>query len=165
MVQETGSSAGVLLINPVYLTAPLNNSSNNPSALETHKIPFGFAVGIFRIEQMLSSYFSENLSSTINFSLEDLDAPEDNRNLYLFGKKPQLQLQAFVWTYDIPVGGRTWHLSVYPTLEFFVVNRSLLAWMILAAGVLLASLIQAFLLAMTGRAAMVQRQVAEARAA
>ncbi len=155
LVQETGSSAGVLLIDPVYL----NDSSVKQEGDWTHSPPFAFAVGVLRIEEMLTEYFSKNVSTVINFTLEDREAPTNNQILYRFGSAVRAEFRQLIWAYDIPIGGRIWHLSVYPTAEFFVTNRSLFAWIVLAAGLILVSLLQAFLLTMTGRTAVVQRQV------
>lgn len=157
LVQETGSSLGVLLLDPIYQDQLTNG---NHAASEPRQL-HGFAVGVFRVEEMFFRDLAQNLPDTLAFLLEDPDAPEGSKRLYLSGPAMLPQLTRFAWNGDIPVAGRTWRLSVYPTQAYFAANRSFLAWLVLAAGLILASLLQAFLLAITGRAAIIQRQVNE----
>ena len=156
-VQESNASAGVLLINPVYLDLPAADGQLSPE----QRKPYGFTVGVFEVEKMLAQYLAKRLPYTLDFALEDLAAPEDSRLLYRSGQTLLPQFSQFAWEGDIPFGGRVWHLTVYPIPAYFAVNRSLFAWMILPAGLVLASLLQVFLLAMTGRNAVIRRQVNE----
>jgi len=156
LVQESSSSAGVLLVNPVYLDQP----QAGPFITESRK-PYGFTVGVFRVEEMLARYLAKNLPDTLAFVLEDRAAPEGGRLLYHSGQTIQPQLIRFAWASDIPIGGRLWRLSVYPTPAYFAAARSLPAWIVLAAGLVLVSLLQVLLLAMTGRTAVISRQVKE----
>lgn len=157
LVQDSDSSAGVLLLDPVYQD---QSTAGQQLALDNRK-PFGFTVVVFQVEEMLARYFVNNLPDTLVYALEDKDAPEGNKLLYRSGQAMPSQFTKFAWEDDIPFGGRLWHLSVYPTPAYFAGDRSLLAWMVQVAGLVLASLLQAFLLAMTGRTAVIQRQVNE----
>ncbi|MCQ8129314.1 putative bifunctional diguanylate cyclase/phosphodiesterase, partial [Methylomonas rivi] len=123
--------------------------------------PHGFAVGVFRVEEMLAYQFKAGLSKALAFMLQDREAGDEKGLLYRSGNPVQADLSFFSWEDDIPFNGRLWHLSVYPTPDYLVANRSLLAWMVLAGGLVMASLLQALLLTITGRTSIVQRQVHE----
>ncbi|MGZ5007028.1 MAG: EAL domain-containing protein [Methylobacter sp.] len=157
LIQDLNPSTSVLLLNPVYKDIP----KADQEAVATHLKPFGFTVAVFRMQEMLSQHFVNPLPDTLSFILEDKEAPENNKLLYRSGPAIQSHLANLAWAGDIPIGGRIWHLSVYPTPEYFAANRSLLPWLVEATGLILASLLQAFLLAMTGRNAAIQRQVNE----
>ncbi len=149
LVQEYGSSAGVLLFHPVYL-----NSLNSSIATQ----PYGFAVGVFRVEKMLEQLLEKGLPKYMALSLVDTQAAADGL-LYRVGQMPNPKLDEFSWKNEIPFNGRLWHMTAYPTTAYLAANRSLLAWGWLAGGLILASLLQVLLLAMTGRASAVQKQV------
>lgn|GEM_PF-488830 len=157
LVQEQGSSMGVLLLNPVYLeeASQQQNASGN-------RIPYGFAVGVFRVEQMLTHLFENGLPKGLSLTLEDKQtATPEGGLLYQAGKISSPESSVFTWMDELPFNGRLWRLTLYSSQEYMASNRSFLAWMVLATGLVLASLLQAFLLAMTGRTALVQRQVQE----
>ncbi len=151
LVQEQGDGIGVLLLHPVFLQeAPANTDT-----------PYGFTVGVFRVENMLGQLFAKALAKDLALMLEDQLAASGGGILYRSGLDYQPQLNKFGWVDEIPFNGRLWRLSIYPTTEYMASNRSLQAWMVLAGGLMLASLLQALLLAMTGRTSVVQRQVQE----
>ncbi|WNB77399.1 bifunctional diguanylate cyclase/phosphodiesterase [Methylomonas koyamae] len=154
LVQESGVSNGVLLLHPVYAEAA--QAAAGPFGPKT---PSGFAVGVFRIEDMLQHQLAASLPYGLAFRLEDNGAPADNRVLYRYGAPAEADLAEFSWSGEIPFNGRTWLATVYPTREFMAANRSLLAWTVLAASLILVSLFQALLLAITGRNAAIERQV------
>lgn len=154
LVQESGVSSGVLLLHPVY-----GEDSQSAASPTGRKTPSGFAVGVFRIADMLQHQLETMLPLGLAFRLEDSGAPADNQLLYRYGASTDATLSRFTWTGAIPFNGRTWSASVYPTREYMAANRSLLAWTVLAAGLVLVSLLQALLLAITGRNAAIERQV------
>lgn len=150
LVQASGSRYGVLMLQPVY---PEQQSAGDK--------PYGYAVGVFVVEQMLSQLIGTALPANLILDVEDQGGNGESIVLFHYGGKAQPQYADFSWSSNIDIGGRIWRISVYPTAEYFAENRTLLAWMILAAGLLLVSVLQAFLLAMTGRASVVQRLVEE----
>jgi len=156
LVQEQGYSAGILLLHPVYLQQKINKLTDGAEM----PMPFGFAVGVFRVEEMLQQLFAKGLVKDLGLSIEDTGMDSLNTR-YLYRSAPAFQPQddLFSWQDTLDFNGRLWRIMVYPTPEYLAVNRSLLAWLVLAAGLVFSSLQQAFLLAMTGRTSLVQRQV------
>lgn len=151
LVQDSTANAGVLLLHPVY--------RNHTSATGHNKIaPRGFAVGVFRIDKMLSELAVKSIPAELAFSLHDTAAPSENQTLYRLNVNRPL-LSEYTWESDVAIGGRAWHITLSPTRAYLEENRSFLPWIVLAAGLTLVSLLQAFLLAITGRTSIVQRTV------
>ena len=137
LVQDNNSN-GLLLLQPVY------------DFQETKKLK-GFAVGVFKIERALSKLVEEKLSKNLLFKLEDLDTSSENNLLYSnFYDGARIESK-MIWTKKIDFAGRHWQMTLYPTNQFLVEHRSLVTWVILAMGLVVASLLQAMLLGITGR--------------
>lgn len=143
-------------MDPVYLDQASHQQSSS-----SNRIPYGFAVGVFRVEKMLTDLFKKDLPKGLALTLDDKEAVTGNGFLYRAGQIYQSESSMFTWADEIPFNGRLWRLTLYSSEAYMASNRSLLAWMLLAKGLVLSSLLQAFLLAMTGRTAVVQRQVQE----
>jgi len=147
LVQDNTDSTGLLLLQPV---------NDRHSA---RKLPKGFAVGVFKIESMLKKLISQQLPNGLLFSMEDLQADSGNRLIYRDVYNPDQLEPSMVWKQDLKFAGRQWQIMLYPTHQFLVAQRSLLAWTILALGLITTSLLQSMLLGITGRAFAIQRRV------
>ena len=66
-----------------------------------------------------------------------------------------------VWQTRLRVADRHWELSIFPTEAYLLQHRPWLAWGVGVIGLMLAALLQIVLLAVTGRAILVERQVTE----
>ena len=147
LVQENSNSNGLLLLQPVY------------DGHTTNKSPRGFAVGVFKVENMLKKLINQQLPKGLLFSLEDLEAGTSNRIIHSNRYQHDQVENEMIWTQDLDFAGRHWQITLYPTNQFLISERSLVAWAILALGLVIASLLQALLLGMTGRAFSIQRRV------
>jgi PAS domain S-box-containing protein len=145
LVQDN-NSIGLLLLQPVY------------GSQETKTLK-GFAVGVFKIEAALSKLVGEKLSKNLLFKLEDLDANSENSLLYSNLYDDAKIESKMIWVKKIDFAGRHWQMTLYPTSQFLVEHRSLVTWVILAMGLVIASLLQAMLLGITGREFSIQQQV------
>lgn len=153
LVQETGSSAGLLLLVPVKL----DNVSSENKAL-THVVD-GFSVGVFRIEKMLQHLFEKNFPEGFVIVINDKYAPESNKLLYSSAALKTQVNSEFFWQSEIMFVNRVWQVSVFVTDSYIALNYSLLAWQILVAGLLFATLLQVLLLNITGRNEIILQQV------
>ncbi len=148
LIQDSGEHAGLLLLQPVYGRQAAAND-----------MPLGFAVGVFKIEEMLIQQTDKYLPAHLGFSLEDLAAEASNRLIYR-NREPLAVGQQFIsWKRTLNFAGRAWQISLYPTTEFLTNERSLFAWSVLATGLIVASMLQAMLLGISGRALAIQRRV------
>ncbi len=146
LVQDSNAN-GLLLLQPVY------------DWQSTSKLTKGFAVGVFKVENMLKKLVHQNLPAGLLFSLEDLDAKPDNRLVYSNRNSQDAVNSEMHWSHRLEFAGRHWLISLYPTKQFLIERRSLVAWAILVMGLMIASLLQAMLLGITGRTFAIQRRV------
>lgn len=145
LVQETGSSAGLLLLQPV--------------CREKDVPPSGFAVSVVRIENLLHRLDAGAALAGMEVALKDEQAPPQASVLYESENVPAAVAPA--WQTTIAIGGRSWRLGLYPKPEYLASHDSGLSWSVLASGMALAGLLQTLLLGMTGRASATQRRVEE----
>ncbi len=153
LVQETGSSIGLLLLVPVKL----DNAGTENSTFT--RLLGGFAVGVFRIEKMLQHLFEKNFPEGFVIVIHDKNAQEPNKLLYSSASLKTPVNSEFSWQSEIMIANRIWQVSVFVTDSYIALNYSLLAWQILVAGLLFASLLQVLLLNITGRNETILQQV------
>ena len=137
LVQELEESTAVLLIIPVNVDV---NS----------KQPLGYAVGVFRIENILHHIFNGELPDGLEASFIDTTATNAYKTLYHSPKIIDANSSDYAWTSDLVFGGRTWQLTLLPSKSYLTAQYSLLAWQALLAGLILTSLLQVLLLSITG---------------
>lgn len=157
LVQETGSSAGVLLLNPVYLDRGDRESRSRQGLI----MPDGFAVGVLRIEDIVRDSITHILPAGLIFKLSDQGAAGGMVPLYDSSDGASEISDKHAVSSDFFIGGRYWRMSITPTVAFLAANRSLGAWGVLAVGLILASFLQAMLLGITGRASVIRKRVDE----
>lgn len=150
LVQDNDDHSGLLLLQPVY------------SELATRSaMPQGFAVGVFKIEEMLIQQTSQHLPAHLGLTIEDLGAEQGKRLIYSNHEPSFNGQQALIWQKRVNFAGRQWQITLYPSAGFFASERSLFAWSILSTGLIVASMLQAMLLGMTGRSLAIERRVDE----
>ncbi len=159
-----GTQHGLLFLHPLYRkeTAP-----GSPPDGRTRLA--GFTLGVFRLGDMVRGALSEMDRPGVVVRIEDDSAPPPQRVLY--EEKPREPVTAAAAHGQAAPGpmhrvgynahGRRWTLSFSPTPEYLPAQRSWQAWAVLAAGLLFISLIETFLLVITGRGAKVEVMVAE----
>lgn len=172
LVQETGRRFGVLVFLPVY-----RNGLPHETLEERRGNLQGYMVGAMRAGDVLEAFMAEVEEEGIVHRLLDETAPAGERLLFecdhahahggfvlheegLFGGTLQLRKSV-----PITFGGRQWRFEIQAGQRFFSRHRSETAWLILFAGLLLTSLIGAFVLVVSGRGGVLRRLVAERTAA
>jgi PAS domain S-box-containing protein len=172
LVQEKGQQFGVLVFLPVY-----RNGLPHDSLEERRRNLQGYMVGVLRAGDVLESFMKDAEEEGIVHRLLDDSAPPGERVLFecehvldgggfvleekgLFGGSARLKREV-----SIPFGERQWRFEIHAGQRFVAQHRSESAWLILAAGLLLTSLIGAFVLVVSGRGGMLRRLVAERTAA
>ena len=145
LVQEQGDQKGVLVLDP------LKQSDGRLS---------GFAVGVYRLGDLLASSFSKADSQRwqgIGFELHSRGIGGRQELLARYGPSRDL-MQG--WSVDVPVNfaGQNWTLSVLPTKPALIQRQSTLPQQLLLACLLLVILNQAFLLVVTGKEQLERRE-------
>lgn len=153
LIQGDGKNIGVLLLHPVFQPPPIAAESIQTQTL------IGFAVAAFQINDIFAHYLNHKLDSGLLVSLEDKKAPYRNRWLFHSGESIEPHTSRFLWQNTLSVADRDWQLSVFPSATYLANKYSPVAWIVLASGLILTSVLQAYLLTITGRAAQAQRRV------
>lgn len=152
LVQESGSTPGFLIFDPIYEPDKPRDTIN-----ERHDNLTGFALGVFNIETMIHSILFDLDLRGMKLHIYDNYMREESANLY--GEEDSVA--PFSYKMALDVAGRQWTLEFSPTENFLNNNNGWQAWSVLIGGVLFISLLEAFLLIMTARTEIVKRIVAE----
>ncbi|NOQ16699.1 MAG: EAL domain-containing protein [Methyloprofundus sp.] len=144
LVQESGSSISVLLLVPVEI---ISAEKNKPEST----MPAGFAVGVFRIAEMLDSLIGQHLPAGLSVVLKDKNTVSSEQLLYSSANTVSPPTTEYIWQTDIVFAGRTWQLSTYATSEYISIQQPLFALKILFAGLMLTGFLQILLFVITGR--------------
>jgi signal transduction histidine kinase len=164
LVQETEAQFGLLIFLPIY-------SAGLPHATveERRQNLQSYATGVFRIGDMIEASLSSAAWQDIALRLYDASAPPGKRLLYsrpgLSPGRPERAVDeagrestsGFQWGISFVMAGRQWTLRFSPTPAYLATQRTWQAWLVLACGLLLAGLLGAFLLLLTGRTASIER--------
>lgn len=152
LVQDSENHPGILMLSPAYRVG-----SGDSNAREL----IGFAVAVIRIDQMLKIALAGHLPDSLLIELEDPNIPGDQRLLYRTPGGQDSPPSAVSWTTSLQVADRQWSLRVLPTAAYIEQHRPWIAWAVGVIGLLVVALLQILLLAVTGRAALIQRRVDE----
>ena len=142
LVQEQGTSAGVLLFVPVYrdATALAVGSEASPALL-------GFALGVFRIQDIMMSVLPAGYSGEIRVALVDESLTGERSELFNDGFEPTelTKGQSFLLDNRFEFGGRRWRL-VGGSASGYEENLSTASyWGVVFAGFLLTGFSLAYL--------------------
>jgi signal transduction histidine kinase/integral membrane sensor domain MASE1 len=167
LVQEISKQFGTLVFLPIY-------KKNLPhNTMEERRQNFqGFALGVFRIGDIVETAQKSSPLDRIEFEIYDEMTPAKERLLYI-DRLPKNEASASTdaeearnvtglrWSATLDVAGRRWTLRFSPTLDYLTAHRSWQAWTMLATGLLFTSLLGGFLLILTGRSAEIEHLVGE----
>ena len=149
LVQEMATEYGILLFRPVY-RAGLPHDTNE----QRHNNLLGFALGVFRIGEVINAATGPLKSSGINAVIYDDSAPTSERFLASWpamtqtdpsqaeqaqGKPERERIESF------DVGGRRWTLVLTPTKALYSTTVPRVAWVMLMAGLLFSGLLAAYI--------------------
>jgi len=167
LVTETGGGPAFLLTFPIYRRRALADTLEG-----RRRNLIGFAVGAFRIGDVIEASLKELPPAGLDLDLLDRSAPEGDRLLYVHRSRLRagpggLRVEddgpvgGLQWSTTLEVGGRQWTLRFRPAPEFLAARRSWHPWGVLAGGLLLTALLVAYLASATGQAARAERLVRE----
>jgi len=165
LVQESGEQNGLLLFLPVY-------AGERPavSLLQRRRELLGYAVGVFRMHDLLVSAATDLALENLNVSLSDQSAAVADRTLAAvhigaMGNATELDQPIAEdmpgWSRGYLFAGRLWRLSVSATPAYLSEHLSLSAWVVLAGGLSFTGLLCVLLLTITGRAISERHQAEE----
>ncbi len=137
LVQEFGSQYGFLVFAPVYRSEKL------PTTVEDRRLNLkGFALGVFRIGDMMKSayHLRNGKKSDIAVYLLDNSDPLAQQVLFPKGAEEQVKIasnQPLRYSYQIKNAGREWSLLIVPAAASTYLQNSWQPYVILIAGFLI----------------------------
>jgi diguanylate cyclase (GGDEF)-like protein/PAS domain S-box-containing protein len=162
LVQETANQPGFIVFAPVYRkAASLDSRESRQQNLA------GFALGVFRIGEIVEHSLAHLTNKPIDMVLYDQSGPKNDRVLYSNRTTPsQLgndsSLGLITYARSIDVAGRVWTVVLTPTRAYLSARGSWHPWAALILGLMITVLLARYLFISIGRARHVERLV-EAR--
>jgi len=154
LMQDQQQAIAVLLFHPVY-RSPLPPSS----LAERRRLLRGYVVAVIRIADMLDDALSAYPRDDFQLQLSDISEPSPALLYGLRETPATTAAKPMIWEQELSYAGRQLRLRISPSPAYLQAQHSLQPWSVLAGGLLLCSLLGAFLLTMTGRAEHVRQQV------
>ena len=130
LTQDTDNQAGLLVLLPVYSGEPPADVSERRKSLA------GFAVAVFRVNDLVQAEFNALQAKGIEACLRD----DSSAGELLYGNKFADGNQV-----SLEVAGRNWIIQYSPTPEFIAGHSRFQSWLVLAAGLAFTFLIAAYL--------------------
>ena len=168
LVQETGHQFGLLVFLPIY-----DHRLPHATVEERGQNLHGYATGVFQIGDMVEASLPDLAREGLELWIEDDAAPTNQRLLYDSRKRAPEGVSltregAFVenptgmhWQTTVGLAGRRWELHFTPTPTYLAVRQSYQPWTVLGGGLVFTSALGAFLLIVTGRAAVIEQLMVE----
>lgn len=155
LVQRGGKEIGALLFLPVYEKGEL--PATTPLRRQQLK---GFLLSVFSFSNLIDSSLATFPKGGFSLSVTDISDAATAVPIYGDERSATGSDEFRIgWSDSIRVGERSLRFNFSPTERYLYQHRSWQAWMVLAWGLLFASLLGAFLLLISGRASKVQQLV------
>lgn len=161
LVQESGTQKGMLALLPIYTDgSDPGNESARRAALR------GFAVGVYRLGDLLAETFRGRDWDTVDVTLVDVT---DRAKPIVIADLPardsatpdQVSAAPTATTEPLDVYGRAWELTVRPRSAAFTDTHNGLMVIVLLAALAVTLLLEAFLLVLSGMESLARRLVSE----
>ena len=161
LIQESGTQKGMLALLPVYA------GGSDPGTQAARRAGLrGFAVGVYRLRDLLAETFRGKDWDSVEVTLTDVtdrakpitvaDLPARNSIA-----ADQVSAAPRATASPLDVYGRTWEVSVRPTSAAFVDSRGGIMVLLLLAALALTFLLEAFLLVLSGMESLARRLMSE----
>ncbi len=148
LVQEKGRLFGVIVFRPVYEGGGVPRDVN-----ERRSRLKGFALGVFRIGEIVEQALDDIPAAGLDISLQDETAPTDERLLYFHASRtrapgaglspaPPMQLRI-----PLELPGRQWQMLFSPAPGFEAEYAPRQGWIVLGVGLLFTAFLAAYMVA------------------
>lgn len=158
LVQETGKQSGFLIFVSIY-----RSGSSLETVEERRRNLLGFALGVFRIGDLVEASLRGLDVAGIDITIYDETAPAPQRLLLHHAESgPALTVQTaegegskglagLSWEKSFDVGARQWSVLFMATPQYLAAHRSWQPWGVLVACLLLTTILAAYLSVSIGR--------------
>ncbi|TYC53557.1 response regulator [Zoogloea oleivorans] len=148
LVQDNRDRIAVLLLSPVHGASA---TSGPDSRL------LGFAVAVVKLDQLIEVATHNFLPAGLTLRLTDPGSRSDTQGFD--GTPPDASASRAVWRGPFKIADREWELTVSASDHYLEQSRPWVAWAVGVIGLLFATLLQTLMLGMSGRTAIIGRQV------
>ena len=167
LVQETSNRPGFIVFAPVYHRASLDSIESRRKNL------VGFALGVFRIPEIIELSLAHLTQKPINITLYDQSTPQNDRLLWSHspdmntttpspaGHNDDSYRNHIKYARSIDVAGRVWTVVLTPTRAYLSDKGSWHSWAALVVGLAITALLARYLFVTIGRARYVEQLVEE----
>jgi len=161
LVQESGTQKGMLALLPIY-----KGGADPESEAARRAALRGFAVGVYRLRDLLAETFRGAAWDSVDVTLVDVS---DRGSPVAIADLPardattpdQVSAAPTATTSPLDVYGRTWELTVRPTSAAFIDSHSGFLAILLLAALAVTLLLEAFLLVLSGMESLARRLMSE----
>jgi CHASE1-domain containing sensor protein len=161
LVQESGTQKGMLALLPVY------EGGSDPGSEPARRAALrGFAVGVYRLSDLLTETFRGTAWDSVGVTLVDVSDRADPVAIADIPARDsaapdQVTAAPTATTLPLDVYGRTWELTVRPTGAAFTDRHSGVMAILLLAALAVTLLLEAFLLILSGMESLARRLMSE----
>ncbi|MBF0369684.1 MAG: CHASE domain-containing protein [Magnetococcales bacterium] len=157
LVQENQKKHGFLVFQPIY-----TGESPPQSIDQRRKQLHGFALGVFRIEDMMRSALEELVREDIQIRFLDKSAPAASQDLlHEVGFEEPVAFDGFSFDHPFDMAGRQWVLQFSIDQRYTSRMSSDYPWLVMTGGLVVSGLFGIFLLILTGRTSRIAELVQE----
>lgn len=144
LLQEEKIHPGFLIVSPLYE----HSGFGVPRHLKDRRSRIsGYVVGVLNTEQLMKQALSFASSKHISLTVQDITDIAKPIDIISTANS---SLSNVSNTYEINVADRTWQISFFPNELYYRLSRDWSSWSVLTGGIVLAILLQAFILLITG---------------
>ena len=171
-MQETGNQHGFLIFLPIY-----RNGAPNRTVEERRENLMGFALGVFRIANLVKASLRNLVGGGIDIHIYDETAEADKRFLYAHLSRARRVVEHLTdeeesksrgrlhWRTTLDLAGRQWSLLFHPTPEFLGSQRTWYGWGVLMVGLLFTAMLGTYLLIALSHTTNLESEVTERKGA
>lgn len=161
LVQESGTQKGMLALLPIY------EGGSDPGSEAARRAALrGFAVGVYRLGDLLAETFGGTTWDGVDVSLVDVSDPGDPVVIADLPARDsvtpdQVKAAPTATTSPLDVYGRSWELTVRPVSANLIDSRDGVMAVVLLAALAVSFLLEAFLLVLSGMESLARRLMSE----
>ncbi len=159
LVQEAHGGLSFLVFVPVY-----RGGVTPPSLMTRRELLQGFVVGVFRIDDVVTTSLARVDTGGVYMFIVDEQSPLQEQLLYSNARHVEElhavssdHMHTFRSASSFLVADRLWRMEFVATPAFVAEHHTAQAWIVLVGGLLYSSLLGMFLLFVTGRASKVEQ--------
>lgn len=142
---------GVLLLQPVFRSGEHRDGAHLQ----------GFALGVLNLRETISAIAGSGEGTRFNLELVDHDAVGDARWLHPSEPPASVYKSRFEFRLPVQFGGRHWEARFTATPTYLQQQQTWQSWLVLAGGMLFISMLESYLLLISGRSSRVEQMVLE----